>query len=410
MSEDIIYTLKWKDFTPNVTSRLFDVFRENSFCDVTLVSDDHEPFLAHRYVLISFSPVIENILLNNPHSHPLIYLRGVDHQELDSILQFIYFGKALVDHSNMHRFSKAAKDLQIKKLVENIRMENSSRPKDDCENNEDATYEAIHEDNEYKTESEYAGRSIPDIADEIVNLNSLGSDELENGKQYYKCEECEKSYKYIRGLYSHTCRKHDSMCYFCKYCGFRTTKQSNLKTHQESIHEGVRYSCDQCDYHATQQSHLKTHKQSIHEGVKYSCDQCNYQATRTSHLKDHVKVVHTGVRYCCDVCDYQATQQNHLITHKKSVHDGMKYSCDKCSYRATQQGNLKTHIKSLHDGVTYSCDKCNYEATQQGHLTTHKKSVHEGMKYFCDKCKYQTGRKQNLKEHKGRKHSQLPYS
>ena len=124
MSENIIYTLKWKYFTPNVTSRLSDVFTENSFCDVTLVSDDQKPFQAHRYVLSAFSPVLKNILLNNPHSHPLIFLRGVNHEDLYSILQFIYLGKALVCPENMRRFAQAAKDLQIKKLAENIRMGN----------------------------------------------------------------------------------------------------------------------------------------------------------------------------------------------------------------------------------------------------------------------------------------------
>ena len=111
MTEEIIYTLKWKYFTPNITSRVSDVFKENSFCDVTLVSDDQKLFQAHRYVLSTFSPVLRDILLNNPHSHPLIYLRGVNHQELDSILQFIYFGKTWEDHSHIKKFAEAAKDL-----------------------------------------------------------------------------------------------------------------------------------------------------------------------------------------------------------------------------------------------------------------------------------------------------------
>ena len=124
MDEDIICTLKWKAFNYNVKSRISNMMKEQSFCDVTLVSDDHTPFLAHRYILCSFSPVLKNILFNNPHSHPLIYLRGVNHQELDSILQFIYFGKASVDHSNIKRFAQAAKDLQVKTLAEKIKMGN----------------------------------------------------------------------------------------------------------------------------------------------------------------------------------------------------------------------------------------------------------------------------------------------
>ena len=116
MTKDIICTLKRKYFSPNVKSRVSDVFTEGSFCDVTLVSDDQKPFQAHRYVLSAFSPVLNNILLNNPHSHPLIYLRGVNHKELNSILQYIYFGKTLVDHRHIRKLVEAAKDLKIKNL------------------------------------------------------------------------------------------------------------------------------------------------------------------------------------------------------------------------------------------------------------------------------------------------------
>ena len=181
MTEDIICTLKWKDFSPNVKSRLSDVIKEQSFCDVTLVSDDQKPFQAHRYVLSTFSPVLRDILLNNPHSHPLIYLRGVNHQELDSILQFIYFGKTWVDHSHIKKFAEAAKDLQIKKLAENIRLGNPSGPRDD--NNDDSPNEDILEDNADMAEKEYAGRSILDVAHDIINLDFLSSYKLEQSIQ-----------------------------------------------------------------------------------------------------------------------------------------------------------------------------------------------------------------------------------
>ena len=115
-----IFTLKWKFFIPNLSSCLSDVFTENSYSDVTLVSDDKIPFRAHKYVLSASSPVLKNILLNNPHSRPMIYLRGVQHQELESILQFIYLGEASFYHGNMNRFVQAAKDLQIKQPAETV--------------------------------------------------------------------------------------------------------------------------------------------------------------------------------------------------------------------------------------------------------------------------------------------------
>ena len=136
----VMYTLKWKHLISNGTS---DIFEDKSFSDVTLVSDDQIPFKAHRFVLGAFSPVLKKILLNNPHSHPLIFLRGVNHQELDTILQFIYLGEASIYNENMRRFSQAAKDLQIKQLAGIIM---GPEPKDDFDNNDDTFNQDVHED------------------------------------------------------------------------------------------------------------------------------------------------------------------------------------------------------------------------------------------------------------------------
>ena len=95
MTDNIIHTLKWKYFSPNVKSRLSDVIKEQSFCDVTLVSDDQRPFQAHKYVLSAFSPVLKDILLNNPHPHPLIYLRGGVIKKRHTLRTFKKFSKLL---------------------------------------------------------------------------------------------------------------------------------------------------------------------------------------------------------------------------------------------------------------------------------------------------------------------------
>ena len=135
MSQEMI-TLEWKFLPPNLSTSLSNVFTENSYSDVTLVSDDKIPFHAHKYVLSASSPVLKNILLNTPQSHPLIYLRGVKHKELESILQFIYLGEASFYNNNINRFIQAAKDLQIKQMEETIAtgntFTNQEEPADDC--------------------------------------------------------------------------------------------------------------------------------------------------------------------------------------------------------------------------------------------------------------------------------------
>ena len=104
-------------FSTNLPSSISDVFTKDSYSDVTLVSDDLIQFKSHKCVLSSCSPVLENLLLNNPHFHPLIFLRGIKQQELGSILLFIYLGEARFYEGNMDRFMEAVKDLQIKQFT-----------------------------------------------------------------------------------------------------------------------------------------------------------------------------------------------------------------------------------------------------------------------------------------------------
>ena len=86
-----IYNLNWK-FSVQATS----------FSDVILINDDLKPFLAHRYVLSVHNQYFKDNLLNNPHPHPPIYLRGIYYDDLYSILQIKKLGdniRLLISHN-----------------------------------------------------------------------------------------------------------------------------------------------------------------------------------------------------------------------------------------------------------------------------------------------------------------------
>ena len=110
----------WKSFQAHLTSAFRNLQSEESFADVTLVSDDQVQMPAHKIVLSACSPVLKNLLLMNPHPHPLLYLRGIKQQELQSVLQFMYIGETTMDQDLVDGFINIAKDLQLKELhVEN---------------------------------------------------------------------------------------------------------------------------------------------------------------------------------------------------------------------------------------------------------------------------------------------------
>ena len=66
----------------------------SQFTDVTLVTDDKQLIRAHRNILSACSPVFKNNLnLDSSIANPVIYLRGIQNSEMESIRQLIYQGK-----------------------------------------------------------------------------------------------------------------------------------------------------------------------------------------------------------------------------------------------------------------------------------------------------------------------------
>ena len=73
----------------------FGVLRnDKEFSDVTLFCEDGTQMEAHKVVLVSSSPFFMDILKNNKHPHPLVYMRKVKSENLLAILDFLYNGKA----------------------------------------------------------------------------------------------------------------------------------------------------------------------------------------------------------------------------------------------------------------------------------------------------------------------------
>ena len=107
-------------FSEHLNRTLTENFAQNSFADVTLVSDDKEAFHAHKFLLSSLSPVFKDLFLSNLNSNPVIYLRGIENEELNVLLQFMYTRKAETSSSRLEKLLKVAQDLKIQQLIEAI--------------------------------------------------------------------------------------------------------------------------------------------------------------------------------------------------------------------------------------------------------------------------------------------------
>eukprot|EP00088_Acartia_fossae_P065326 TRINITY_DN8055_c0_g1_i3.p1 TRINITY_DN8055_c0_g1~~TRINITY_DN8055_c0_g1_i3.p1 ORF type:complete len:476 (-),score=166.20 TRINITY_DN8055_c0_g1_i3:513-1940(-) len=112
--------VKWNNFETNLSYSFKEIRECQDFLDVTLVSDEGEQVRAHKILLSACSPFFHTMLQRNPHENPLVYLKGVNLADLQSILEFIYNGEVNVHQSELNSFLEVAEDLQIKGLTDNI--------------------------------------------------------------------------------------------------------------------------------------------------------------------------------------------------------------------------------------------------------------------------------------------------
>ena len=115
MSEKLC--LQWNDFQENVKSAFGNLREDNDFTDVTLACEGGQQVEAHKVILASSSPFFQKLLGRNKHPHPLIYMRGMKSEDLNSIVDFLYRGEANVFQENLDSFLAIAEELQLKGLM-----------------------------------------------------------------------------------------------------------------------------------------------------------------------------------------------------------------------------------------------------------------------------------------------------
>ena len=220
------FNLTWHTFSSHGQEVFKNLLETQEFTDVTLISDDQHQYRVHKFILSACSTVFRKIL-STPNSS--IYLRGIHHEELESILQFIYLGEATFYHVRMNEFLNVAKALDIKEIGKNV--------VDEVEEQEDLDGSDVNKSNDVITSSRTTSQEIND-----------------------------SSYSLVHG---------DKKPYKCKLCHFQAINKGNIRYHIEAKHEGIKYPCEKCDYQATSSTYLQQHLKSRHEGIKYPCQQCD---------------------------------------------------------------------------------------------------------------------------------------
>ena len=268
-------SLKWDEFGENARATFAQLRDDQDFTDVTLVCEDGDHQIgAHKVVLASASPVFSNLLRNNPHPRPLIFMKGLKSEELMAIVDFLYYGQTKVAQTNLATFLALAAELQLKGLagvkgrnenekeVEAVKNDVEEDEREEVRSKTNAIVEADHEQRDISSNS---GKSENEI------LNSHFEPTVYNQYEYTDSTsssfDLEKFHQHVESMMS---KKLDTFLYgsklawACNLCGKEAT-QGQIRRHIESKHiTGVRHKCDLCHKTSKSRYALEVHKKRNH--------------------------------------------------------------------------------------------------------------------------------------------------
>ena len=80
------YSLKWHTYSDHLRRMMKELMMNEDFSDVTLVTEDKKQIKGNISILSACSPVFKDILKKEKKFNQIMYLRGVQFPEMESIM------------------------------------------------------------------------------------------------------------------------------------------------------------------------------------------------------------------------------------------------------------------------------------------------------------------------------------
>ncbi|EFA05038.1 protein abrupt [Tribolium castaneum] len=109
------FCVRWNSYQSNLQNAFPKLLNSEHFVDVTLACEN-EMLKCHKVVLSACSTYFEKLLLDNPCQHPIIFMKDMKFQEMQSLVDFMYKGEVNVTQDDLPSLLKSAEALQIRGL------------------------------------------------------------------------------------------------------------------------------------------------------------------------------------------------------------------------------------------------------------------------------------------------------
>ena len=320
------YQINWRNFQPWACESVRNLFEDQNFTDVTLVSDDLQEFKAHKVILSACSPFFEAVLKSSSNPQPLLFLKGIQFETLSLILRFVYEGEVNVPHEVVNEFMVTANEIKIKGLNVDSSIETNMKNEHNVEGKSDPLEENTMEKEierkqpqKYETAENFVVESndqeyqnmgiIPPVEYKLEVLEDLENPFLHQNLLVGNDEE---------GAFNEG-------RFFCgeKMCN-KTFKNSKfLENHTKRIHIGEKnFKCPECPKMFFSQGEVESHKTYLHNNEKnFKCNMCEKTFVKMADANLHMKGVHLKLReHECRFCEKRFSQSSNMHAHMRRNH------------------------------------------------------------------------------------------
>ena len=246
-------SLSWNEFSDSVSKTYRNVRNKEDFSDVTIVGNDQKPVFAHKLVISGGSQYFESLLRTSKHNNVLLCLDGINSEQLNNLLDYIYFGEAQVYQDQLHTFLQLAHRFRLRGLLkEDLIQEELTDTKE--------LPEVKNMGNEVTVEP--IGDGIQEFIIEEKDTESKKLNYILNsnmGESYFrKLKEVNSK---LRALYT---KDTERKVFICKVCGKEKPNTGHMTDHVEYHVEGLQYQCGSCDRIFSNRQDLRAHKYQKH--------------------------------------------------------------------------------------------------------------------------------------------------
>ena len=248
------FCLKWNDFQKNVSKSFSQLRQQIGLFDVTLVSSDQKPVSAHRLVLSACSEFFKTIFYSNTHSHPLLYLDGVDSREINLMLDYIYQGEVQIYQECLDRFLEIANKFKLDGLLATEDEDTGETKKFDNA----ATSEA--EDVVWKEEEDLTPPKVSSKPKAQQNVQERSLKVPTN--EVLEANNSEVNEKFLELVVQEPDRT-----FRCTVCHKTMSHRGNMKRHVETHLTGLSYDCPTCEKTFRSSNALTQHKSREHRDM-----------------------------------------------------------------------------------------------------------------------------------------------